>query len=217
MTNNTFLQIFLLINVFIIGGLVAIAARHAYAHFHPHPLEIAEKIHRQSPEAHLTQAMKEHLVEISEKHFQTVLNRSVVELQHSLKSTSARLDKQLNRLGADIITDEMKRYHNDLEQLRKQAEYVISNAQKDITLHNTDLKAQLEKRQVELQAKQDEDIKIVKQRMIQDLDTKLSDAIASFLTETLQHNVDLGAQNAYLTDMLEVHKAEIIKGIIDED
>jgi len=40
--------------------------------------------------------------------------------------------------------------------------------------------------------------------------------VASFLTETLQHNVDLGAQSAYLTAMLEEHKADFAKEVADE-
>jgi hypothetical protein len=32
----------------------------------------------------------------------------------------------------------------------------------------------------------------------------------------MQHNVDLGAQSTYLTTMLEEHKTELTKGIIDE-
>jgi hypothetical protein len=44
----------------------------------------------------------------------------------------------------------------------------------------------------------------------------LADAVASFLIETMQHNVDLGAQSTYLTTMLEEHKTELTKGIIDE-
>jgi hypothetical protein len=52
-----------------------------------------------------------------------------------------------------------------------------------------------------------------KQKMIELMDTKLADAVGSFLVETLQHNIDLGAQTAYLTAQLEEHKAELVKGV----
>ena len=55
-----------------------------------------------------------------------------------------------------------------------------------------------------------------KQRLLQQIDTKLADAVASFLMETLQHNVDLGAQSAYLTAMLEEHKTDFAKELSDE-
>jgi hypothetical protein len=48
------------------------------------------------------------------------------------------------------------------------------------------------------------------------MDTKLADAVTSFLMETLQHNVDLGAQSAYLTAMLDEHKDELVKGVKHE-
>ena len=52
--------------------------------------------------------------------------------------------------------------------------------------------------------------------MIQQIDTRLAEAVTSFLIETLQHNVDLGAQSAYLTAQLEEHKADFIKEVADE-
>ena len=51
------------------------------------------------------------------------------------------------------------------------------------------------------------------EQIIGQLDTKIADGIASFLVETLQHNVDLGAQTAYLTAQLEEHKADLIREI----
>lgn len=215
MPNNVYLQIFLLINVFIMGALATIAIRHAYAHFRPHPLDI-EKPH-QNPEIQLSQAMKARLIEESQTHFHAVLEHSAVELQRNLQTTSVKLNKQLDKLGADIIANEMKRYHEDLERLRKQAEFIISNAQTDINGHQADLKIQLDEHQIELKSQLDINIKAEQQKLIQDIDTKLADSVASFLIETLQHNVDLGAQNMYLTDMLEEHKAEIIKGVTDEN
>jgi hypothetical protein len=37
--------------------------------------------------------------------------------------------------------------------------------------------------------------------------------VASFLNETLQHNVDLGGQTEYLLSMLEEHKADFIREV----
>jgi hypothetical protein len=61
-----------------------------------------------------------------------------------------------------------------------------------------------------------EEVAAERQALIQQMETKLADGVASFLTETLQHNVDLGAQTAYLTAMLEEHKDELTKGLKDE-
>jgi len=72
------------------------------------------------------------------------------------------------------------------------------------------------KKQAELEAKLKEEIAAEKKQLVQQLDTKLSDAVASFLLETMQHEVDLGSQSAYLTKMLDEHKAELIKELMDE-
>ena len=61
-----------------------------------------------------------------------------------------------------------------------------------------------------------EEITNEKEKLIQQIDTRLADAVTSFLIETLGHNVDLGAQNKYLIEMLEEHKPELIKGVKDE-
>jgi uncharacterized membrane protein len=211
----TFLQIFLLFNVFLIGALAAIAAQHAYVHFKPHSQK--ESRPRPTPQGgHLPPEVREHLLQESQAHFQAVLNRSADELQHDLKATTEVLDKQLEKLGSEILADEMKRYRASLDQLRAQAETTITTAQTEIADHQTDLKSKLAERHAELEAKLLEEMDAEKQRLIQQIDTKLSDAVASFLMDTLQHNVDLGAQTAYLTSMLEEHKSELVKGISDE-
>lgn len=208
----TFLQILLIINVFIMGSLVTIAVRHAYAHFRPEAHE-PEKPHQSVQPVRLPADVKERLLKVAQANFQTILDRSAAELQRDLKTTTSQLNKHLEKLGTDIISDEMNRYHNDLEQLRKQAENTIVSAQSDITEHQTELKAKLAERQTELEAQLVENMKAEQQQITKDIDTKLADAMASFLLETLQHNIDLGAQGTYLIATLEDHKTEFNKAI----
>lgn len=83
---NSFLQIFLLINVFVIGMLVPIGIKHAKAHFKPEEHD-AEKTHRKtSAAAHLPIATKERLLHQAEANFQTIINRSTKELEHNLSA-----------------------------------------------------------------------------------------------------------------------------------
>lgn len=198
------LQLFLFVNVFIVGALTALALQYAYAHFRPHKHK-DDGPHPAKQTVSLSPAMREHLIEQAQTNFQAVLNRSATELGHNLKDTTIELNKELEKLGDQIINDEMKRYQADLEKLRQAAEATISGAQDQIDSHQTDLKAKLA-----------EEIATEKERMIKQIDTKLADAVMSFLMETLQHNVDLGAQTPYLTAMLEEHKAELTKGVSDE-
>lgn len=209
---NIFLQIFLYVNVFVIGALTAVAIRHAYAHFRPHPDE--KKALDQTPK--LPAAVKEQLLQTAQTNYQKVLDRSANELQDDLQKTAAKLDEQLNKLGTQIVGAEMQRYQASLETLRKQTEAAIGSGNTDIAAHQADLKTKLTKRQEELEKKLEEDITAEKQHLLEQIDTKLADAVASFLVETLQHNVDLGSQSAYLTSMLEEHKEDFAKGIKDE-
>lgn len=215
MENITFLQLFLLINVFIMGALAATALRHAYAHFRPDHHD-AEKSHIKAQKVQLPPATRKHLLESAEEDFQSVLQKSTVELQRELQTTAAVLNKQLAKTGAEIVGYEMERYRTQLETLRKQADDAIGGAQKEVAQHQDDLKSKISETQLKIEAQLAEEMKVEKQRLIQQMDTKLADAVASFLTETLQHNVDLGAQSAYLTAMLEEHRSELIKGATDE-
>lgn len=215
MTNPTFLQLLLLLNVFIMGGVAAAALRHAYAHFRPVEHE-PEKPHLRTQPVHLPPEVRQRLLQASQNNFQTVLDRSATDLQHDLRITALHLNGQLEKLGTKIVNDETERYQSGLDQLRQQAETTITNAQADIGAHQLELKAELAERQVQLEAQLTERIAAEQQLLLQQIDTKLSDAVASFLTETLQHNVDLGAQSAYLTAMLEAHKAELARSISDE-
>lgn len=208
-----FLQITLLITFFLIGVVSVTAARHAYAHFRPR--EDEDKPHKNNTQqpVRLPTEVKERLLEASEVKFQTIINHSSAELEYDLKTTAAKLNSRLEKLGSEIVGEEMKRYRMDLEQLRKQTEANIEDAQKDITSHQADLKARIDARRAELESKMNEEITAEKQILVQLANTKLADAVASFLVETLGHNIDLGTQTAYLTAMLEEHKEEIMKGI----
>ncbi|MCX6728253.1 MAG: hypothetical protein NTV39_00570 [Candidatus Saccharibacteria bacterium] len=208
----SFLQITLLVTFFLIGVVSATAVRHAYAHFKPR--EDEDKPHKNTqPPVRLPAEVKEHLLEASEVKFQTIINHSAAELEYDLKTTAAKLDSRLGKLGSEIVGEEMKRYRVDLEQLRKQTEANIEDAQKDINAHQADLKARIDARRAELEAAMNAEVTAEKQVLINLANAKLADAVASFLVETLGHNIDLGTQTAYLTAMLEEHKEELLKGI----
>ncbi|HET8709372.1 MAG TPA: hypothetical protein VFL85_03770 [Candidatus Saccharimonadales bacterium] len=197
------LLIFLLIDAFIMGVLAATALRHGYAHFRPHE---PEKPKPQVPQGgHLPPAVREQLLAEAQKNFQKVLDRSALELQQDLSATTTDVTKKLQQLGSDITAKELDRYHAELDKLRTQAEAAGTQAQDDLSQHQAELKAKL-----------DADMAAEKERLSAQIDTKLADAVASFLLETLQHDVDLGAQTNYLTKMLDEHKADFTRKVKDE-
>ncbi len=226
MAGSTFLQLFLFLNVFLIGALAAIAVQHAYAHFRPHRQE-PQKPRQAAQDSRLPAEVRQHLLQASQANFQAVLDRSASELRRDLQVTSAQLNKLLAELGGKIVGSEMERYRTQLDRLRQQAETAIGGAQTEIDRHQAELKAKLDEQHTAHKAKLAKEIVAEKQalilqmtteqqRLVRQIDTKLADAVASFLLETLQHNVDLGAQNAYLVSLLDEHKDEFKREVSNE-
>jgi uncharacterized protein YaaR (DUF327 family) len=204
MTGTVLLQAFVLLDVFLIGGAAALAAQHAYAHFRPDKHE-PEKPH--SPAAHdrLPTAVRERLLQASQHQFETMLNHSVDRLQHDLENTTEQINDMVKRLATEVVGDELEHYRTDLAKLHEQAERDLG-----------DIKNQVDGHQAELQAVAAQQLEAEKQQLIRQIDTKLADAVGSFLLEALQHNVDLGSQTPYLLALLEEHKADFMKEVVDE-
>lgn len=213
--NTGLLQFFLLVNAVLIGGAAVVATRHAYAHFRPEKHD-AEK-HPAQPLVKLSPAVREELLQKAKGNFEKILDNAASQLQLDLSRTSAQLNKQLETLGNEIVSDEMKRYKASLEELQKNTEVSITSTQDQLAQHQDDLKAAMAEHQKEMLAKLNEEIAAEKDRLLVQIDSKLADAAASFLIETLQHDVDLGAQVPYLTKMIEEHKDEFKKEVGNED
>jgi hypothetical protein len=211
---NIYLQIFLLVNVFLIGVILTIAVRHAREHFRPHEEEKPKT--PEQPTVRITTEMRDQLILEAKEKFELALDHSVVELQHDIANTALKINTHLEKLGTTIVADELERFRTLLEELKDKTESTVLGGQTQLADHQAQLNAQLEERHKELEAKAIEEVTAEKQRVLQQIDTKLSDAVASFLLETLQHNVDLGAQSEYMIAMLEEHKADFAKRVTDE-
>jgi F0F1-type ATP synthase membrane subunit b/b' len=201
----TYLQLFILLNVFFMGALATIAAKHAYAHYRPDHDEHG-KPHEPAKGVRLPPEVKEQMLTQSQAKFQKVLDQATAELQNDLKDTSEQLNKEFEKLKSEITSSETERYKSMLEDLRKHAETAIGDSQTDMVNHQEDLKAKLAE---EMAAEQ--------QRLIAQIDTKLADAVVSFLVENLGRDVDLGAQSTYLTKILEEHKDDFKRRVVNEE
>jgi F0F1-type ATP synthase membrane subunit b/b' len=198
------LQIVLLVNMLLIGVLAAVASRHALAHYWPSEHDREKSKPKQ--DMHLPPAIRQKLLEEAQADFHLMLRRSVKELEKDLQETTAKIHTTLEKEGNETIAHQIKLYRDRLAQLQQQTEENISSIGQDLSSHQNTLKAKLA-----------EEVEAEKKRLLQQIDTKLADAVGSFLTETLQHNIDLGAQSEYLKKMLEEHKAEIAKEIANEN
>jgi hypothetical protein len=213
--SNGLLQFILILNAFLVGAATVIAVRHALAHFRPHTHD-NDKKRAQENAVKLPPAVKEQLLARAQANYEKILEGSASQLQLDLGKTAASLNKQLDTLGQEIVADEMKRYKASLEELQKNTEVSITGTQDALNQHQEDLKTAMAEHQKQMLAKMNEEISAEKERLLSQIDSKLADAAASFLIETMQHDVDLGAQVPYLTKMLEEHKDDFKKEVADE-
>ncbi len=204
--NGGILQAFLLLNVFLIGIASVIAFRHAYAHFWPHKHDAEHRAPQ--PVMKIPPAVREEMLAQAQTKYQKILDDAAGQLQLDLSKTTVVLNKELSTLGAEIINDEMKRYRDSLNQLQMHTEEAIATTKHELSKHNDDLQKTMAEQQQAALARMNEEVAAEKERILSQIDTKLADAAASFLLETMGHDVDLGAQTAYLTSMIEKHKDE---------
>ncbi len=218
MSASVFIQLILLLNVFIIGALTPVIYKNAKAHFEgnkdkPEPETRPDAI---EPTVHLSSTAKDHLLKEAENKFHTSLEHSVSKLSHDLDATSNQIDGLVKHLATEIVGNELERYRAELAQLRQKAQEDLNNVKTVIDSHKAEITSGLEQ---EIQAEKQkmlEKMEAEKQHLTEQINTKLADAVASFLLEALGHNVDLGSQSAYLTSLLEEHKAEFVKEVSDE-
>lgn len=236
------LQIFLILNVFIMGGLAVFGAQHAYEHFHPN----RKKGHEEPEEAALPDETKQKLLHDAEVAFNNVLERSASDLQKDLVATTSQLNKVLEKVGSEIVESESRLYKENLNDVVSRTNQAVGEAQQNLVKHQAELEKKLaerqsgfeaklvelqtsiektltsrqveidqllDKRRKDLETQLEKEMTAQKDHLIQQLDTKLADVVSSFLTEVMQHEVDLGAQEAFLLAQLEEHKEELKKGL----
>ena len=202
------LQIFLGINLVAVGIIATIAVQHALAHFGKKEQKKAEQ---QLPK--MPSDIRKKLIEEAEVEFRKQIDKSTKTLQTDLAKTADQLSQDVTKLGGQIIETEMKRYRETLDALRRQSEHLIGQAQQGVARHQEDIGKRLDELKTEMEAKVKEELAADREHLAQQIDTKLADAVSSFLVETLQHNVDLGAQTDYMISMLEEHKEELVNEV----
>lgn len=170
-----------------------------------------------------------HLEELGNKIIDQEMKRYRQELDQQYKHA----DENVDHLSEEI-TSYIEEHKQKLGQLHDQTDTIIHSTNADITEYKNELKKKLEylHKQADdaigdvsgeiteykdnLKQKLSEEVADEKAQLLKQIDTKLADAVTSFLVETLQHNVDLGAQSDYLTSKLEEHKDELRKEAGDE-
>ena len=206
---DPFLTTFLIINAILAGVAATIGVQHALAHFKPKEEKkpTVESLPKMLP------AMKKELLDEAEATFRKQIAQSTAQLEKDLVGTTTELSAHVTKIGGEIIAVEMKRYRDSLEALRVQTEQIIKQAQTSVSEHQSNINERIDGLRGELEAKMKADLEAEKAHLSAQIDTKLADAVSSFLLDTLQHNVDLGAQTDYMISVLEAHKDDIAKEV----
>ena len=201
MNTLVLLQLFFAIDLFAAGFIVALVLQHMQKPARSdlaHPDAPTIQPISLSPEAQRT------LTEQSQKAFSNALNNSATQLESDLGTTASLLDKLVKRLGTEIVSNELERYRTELAKQRDEASRIMQAAAAEVAQYKP-----------EIQAKITAELNNEKQQLLQQIDTKLNDAVASLLVNTLKYNVDLGAQEPFLRALLEEHKDELKQTIED--
>jgi hypothetical protein len=207
MSGETVLQIFIYLQVFAAGVLAAAVAYYVRAHFRQQAQSEQEHEPAQIPfiTVDLPHDVKERLVQASQKQFQDILNQSAGKMQQDLGVTTAHINNLVLRLASEVVSGELERYREDLAKLHEQAHANITGISQEVAKHEEEVKTKIS-----------QELETEKQRLLAQIDTKLADAVGSFLLEALGKNVDLGSQHSFLVQMLEEHKGDFVQEVKSE-
>lgn len=203
------LALFLALNAFLLGVFVTWAIRHWHRHLRPSTLSSVPP----ASQIQFPAELRNQLVERAKQRLEESLDNSSHQFGGDLDKTSARLNALLEKFGSDIINDEMNLFQSRLKEIREETATAFHGAQSQVKAHEQELETAINARRVELEAQLNQTMLAEQQRLVSQLDTKLSDAVTSFLLEALGKEVDLGAQTPYLVSLLDAHKDELKKEV----
>ena len=192
-------------DVFIMGVLATTGVRHIIGHFNDKKEGNKTPVAKQGQNAYLPPTLRQQLLDDARTNFKTILDTSAEELKHSLGDTTIDIENQIEKMANETVQKELEHYQQRLNEMQRNTEDKISATNKALV-----------DQQVEIRAKMQAEVDAEKTKLIAKIDTDLAEAVQSFLLETLQHNIDLGSQTAYLVAKLDEHKKEIIKGLRHE-
>jgi hypothetical protein len=137
------------------------------------------------------------------KQLQEVAKMTVERLQKSLTNTVDQISVNISDMTNTQLSQEFEKYQVSLQALRDQTITEFTKVQKELDQRKTQLLENL-----------DREVAIERKKRVEQLDTRINDVVASYLTETLGNQVDLGAQSTYIFASLEAHKEDIKRDIL---
>lgn len=145
---GTALLIFLLLNALAVGIITTMAVIHWRAHKNKpsnRPKGGVQPI--------LTFDMRQRIIRETEEAYENAITTSANELKRNLHASTTELHKQANELGRRIISNELRRYQDELAALRDENATTLKRATDDIATHRADLRKKLDDRQAAVEEK----------------------------------------------------------------
>lgn len=141
------------------------------------------------------------------------------EMTRSISNAEVEIATHQNEVRAKLA-ERQASMERQLTEHESQLSALIKARESRLAEHQARLDADLlkhqqahEKKRAELESQLEQEIAARREHYLKRIDTNFSETIAAFLTETLGHDVDLGAQKQYLLSVLEEHKEELKKGL----
>ncbi len=138
------------------------------------------------------------LADDAEREYRAAMAQAIERFDHDLEASSRAINDTIQKMSAVVVGEELEKYRQELEKMRTGAMATLGSVQ-----------AAVEEERGKLREGMLKDVEAEKERLVGLIDTRLGEAVNSFLLETLRHNVDLGAQSAYLMAALDEHKEEL--------
>lgn len=132
-----------------------------------------------------------------------VVGKASQDLESALAATIAGLTTKTEDMANITLTQEFEKYQTSLGALRDQT----------INEFN-DLQKQLDKRREELVEDMEARMQRERSERMDAFNERINDVVSSYLVESLDKGVDLGAQAGYVVRMLETHKDDIKKDVL---
>lgn len=141
--------------------------------------------------------------QLTKQQLAKVASEAGARFKESLDNAVDNLSVRISDMANNSLVGEFEKYQVSLQALRDQSIQEFSKLQKELDDRRTQLTEHLGR--------------VIQQegeKRLGALDDRMNDVVSSYIIESLGNQVDLGAQSAYIFDMLHEHKDEIKKDIL---
>lgn len=166
------------------------------------PVQKKVEVHVDSSEL-LTKADLASLNRDAKEGLTEAVHQSSEALQQSLTDAIAQLGKKTEEMATLTLSQEFEQYQVSLAALRDETIKDFSELQK-----------QLDDRRNQLLLELESHVAADREKRMDQFNARLGDVVSSYIVETLDKGVDLGAQSAYIIRTLETHKEDIKKDVL---